>query len=55
MKTSQFKQDIGWIASLMKRLMIGTKECGQLSSKINFFGDSWFSGLKNIRSKVFRE
>ena len=39
-KTSTFQKDIGGTAVCMKRLMMATKGCGQLTSNGTYFYDS---------------
>ena len=47
-ETSKFQQDIEGTAACMKRLIISTKGCNQLTSNDTYFADSWFSGLKTV-------
>ena len=49
MKTLDFQQDIGGMASCMNIIMKDTKRCGQLSSNITLFYDIWFSGFKTSK------
>ena len=35
-----------------RRIIKGTKGCGQLSSNENYFSDIWFIGLKNDEGKT---
>ena len=46
MKTSEFQQQIGRTVACMKRLMMATKGCDQLTSNETYFYDIWFSGVK---------
>ena len=46
MKTLNFQKYIGGTAACMKRLMMVTKGCGQLTSNDTYFANSWFSGVK---------
>ena len=46
MKTLTFQKYIGGTSECMKRLMMDTKGCGQLTSNDTYFADIWFSGLK---------
>ena len=55
MKTSKFQQKIRGTAACMKRPMMATKGCGQLTSNDTYFSDIWFSGVKTaeeVMSKV---
>ena len=46
MKTSNFQIYIVGTAAYMKRLMMATRVCGQLTSNDTNFSGSWFSGVK---------
>ena len=45
MQTTKFQQQIGGTTEFMKRLMVATKGCSQLTSNDTYFADSWFSVL----------
>ena len=47
MKTSKFQNVLVGTTACMKRLVIATKGCGQLTSNNTYFADSWFSSVKN--------
>ena len=55
MKTLELKNNILGNVMCMKRLTRVTKRCGKLLSKENYFGDIWFSGVKNTRRQYLRE
>ena len=46
MKTSEFNKYIGGTDVCMKRLVMATKGCGQLTSHDTYFAYSWFSSIK---------
>ena len=46
MKESGFQQDIGGVDYLIRRTIIDTKGCGQLSPSDTCFADIWFSGVE---------
>ena len=46
MKTSIFQKYIGGTAAYMKRLLMSTKGCVQLTSNDTYFSDIWFSSVK---------
>ena len=52
MKTSEFNKYIGGTDVCMKRLVMATKGCGQLTSHDTYFADSWFSYVKNSEEMV---
>ena len=52
MKTSNFQQRIGGTAACIRRQMIATKECGQLTSNDIYFADSWFIGVKIVNKSM---
>ena len=45
-KAEKFQQKIGGTAECMKRLMMSTKGCGQLTSNNTYFSNSWFIYIK---------
>ena len=51
MKASDFRQQIGGMADLMKRNTNDTKGCGQLSSNDTLFDDSWFRSMKTAEEE----
>ena len=46
MKKSKCQNVLGGTAACMKILVIYTKGCGQLTSDVIYFSDSWFSSVK---------
>ena len=46
MKTENFQKYIGGTAACIKRTMMDTKGCDQLTSNENYFYDIWFSVVK---------
>ena len=52
MKTSEFQKYIGGTGVCMKRLVMDTKECDQLTWNETYFSDSWFSSVKNAEEMV---
>ena len=51
-KTENFQQQIRGTAAFMKRLMMATKGCVQLTSNDTYFYDSWFSGLETAKEAM---
>ena len=47
-KASKFQQDIKGTEVCMKRLIMATKRCRQLTSNDAYFSDIWFSGVKMV-------
>ena len=46
MKTLNFQKYLGWTVACMKRLVMDTKVCDQLTSNDTYFPGIWFSGVK---------
>ena len=49
MKASKFQHDIKGTSAYMKRLMMDTKSCSQLTSNDTYFSDRWFNGVKTYQ------
>ena len=52
MKTSEFQKYLGSTATFMRRLIMATKGCGQLTSNDTYFSDSWFSSVKTAEEAM---
>ena len=55
MKTLTFQKYIGGTSECMKRLMMDTKGCGQLTSNNTYFADIWLNGLKTAGEAMAQE
>ena len=51
-KTLKFQQQIGGTAACMKRLMMATKGCVQLTSNETYFYYLWFSEVKTVEGEM---
>ena len=52
LNTSTFQKYIGGTAACMKRLMMATKGCGQLTPNGTYFSDSCFSGVNTAEEAM---
>ena len=47
-----FQKDLGGNIASMKRLIVATKECVQLTSNETYFSDIWFSEEKTVEETM---
>ena len=52
MKTSEFQKYLGGTDPCIKRLVISTEGCGQLTLNETYFHDSWSSSVKTAEEKI---
>ena len=54
MKTPYFQKYIRGYVAIIKRLMMATKGCSQLTSNESYFAYRWLSGVKNNDEAVYQ-
>ena len=52
MKTSEFQHQIGWNGACIKRLIMSSKGCGQMTSNYTYFTNSYFSRVKTYEEAM---
>ena len=52
MNTLTYQKQIRGTTEFMKRLMVATNECYQLTSNDTYFSDIWFSGVKTAEGAM---
>ena len=55
METLEFQNISIGTSACMKIISIATKGCGQMTSNVTYFADSWFSSVKTAKGRWLQE